>query len=172
MKNQIAIFSIIIVVILFFFTLSSCEKDPIDGDIVIDNELLDILYSESTDTLVIANQRFVLNTELYRNFFPGGAPRTRPLIAHTYIVDIDSIQIPDNIDVTKLYIVNNGQIWIPSPDACDNCSYPDFQLHNTYTDGPEWETNIYVDVIIKITDFNTSINYYLIAEDQLIYKVE
>jgi len=172
MKNQSAIFSIVIITILFLFALSSCEKDPIDGDIVIDNELLDILYSESTDTLVIADQRLILNTELYRNFFPGGAPRTRPLIAHTYIVNIDSIQIPDNIDVTKLYIVNNGQIWIPSPDVCDNCFYPDFELHSTYTDGPEWETGIYVDVIIEITDFNTSNNYYLIAEDQLIWKVE
>ena len=154
------------------FIFPSCEKDPIDGDIIVDNELLERLYSESTDTLTIENQILVLNTELYRNFFPGGLPESRPLTASVDIINIDSTQILDNIKINKLYVINNEQMWISTPIDCDNCYLPEYVLRINSSNGPEWETNIFVDVIIEIIDIEISTSYYLIAEDQLIYKVE
>jgi len=173
MNQKISSFSLIVIFLLSVFIISSCQKDPILGDVVIDNELREYLYSNSTDTLTIENQKLVINTELYRDFFPGGPPpSSRPLIASIDMVNIDSIQIQSNLDIIKLYVINNEEMWISTPTSCDNCYLPDFVLRKTSTDGPEWETNIYVDVVVEITNFDTSIKYYLMTKDQLIYKVE
>ena len=86
---------------------------------------------------------------------------------------IDSLPIINNLDITTLYVIHdNEQIWISSPKSLDHHHSPDFMLYRVSNDGPEWETNIYVDVIVEIIDFNTSTKYYLIAWDQLIIKVE
>ena len=158
---------------LLLLLIFSCEKDKMFGDVIVDNELYDYIYSQSNDTLLIDTQKLVLGTELYRNFFPGGnIPEKRRLIAHVEVKDIDSLSIVNTIDITTIYVINNEQIWISTPEDCDNCYYPEYILHRNSIDGPEWETNIYVDVIVEITDFNASSNYYLIARDQLIWKVE
>ena len=123
--------------------------------------------------ILINSQKLILETDLYRNFFPGGSIHEKKrLIANIMARSIDSLSIVNTIDITTIYVINNEQIWISTPVDCDNCYYPEYILYRTSIDGPEWETNIYVDVIVEITDLITSTNYYLIARDQLIWKVE
>ncbi len=68
---KLTLFTLIILLLL------SCEKDKMLGDIVVDNELREYLYSKSNDTILVETQKLVLETELYRNFFPGGMPEKR-----------------------------------------------------------------------------------------------
>ena len=157
---------------LIILLLLSCEKDKMFGDIVVDNELREYLYSKSNDTILVETQKLVLETELYRNFFPGGMPEKRRLVAYLNIINIDSLPVTNIMDVTNLYVINNERIWISTPKSGDNTYIPDFILNRISIDGPEWETNTYVDVIVEIMEFNNSSKYYLIAEDQLIVRVE
>jgi len=173
MKQRSIVIPIFTLFSLVILVISSCEKDKMLGDIVVDNELYEYIYSQSNDTIFVDTQKLILETDLYRNFFPGGGiHEKRRLFAHVMARSIDSLSIVNTIDITTIYVINKEQIWISVPVNCDNCYHPEYILHRNSIDGPEWETNIYVDVIVEIMDFNTSIKYYLIARDQLIYKVE
>jgi len=171
-KSLLVGFKIILlsIIMLQFY---SCEKDGLQGDIVIDNELRNLLYIDSKDTLNIDMQNLVLETELYRDFFPGGGiPEKRGLTASLNVRNIDSLLIEDNVDIVTLYVINGEQIWISTPESNDNYSIPDFILHRVSNDGPEWDTGNYVDVVVEIRGFSSSAYNYLISRDQLINRIE
>ena len=142
------------------------------GDVVVDSSLLEKLYLNAKDTLIVDNQKLVLETELYRDFFPGVTPINRRLIAPIYIASIDSLLISNNFEIKTLYVINKEQIWISNPKPKEDNYMPIFKICRISKDGPEWETNIYVDVVVEIKDLNTSRINYLIARKQLIAKIE
>lgn len=173
MKQLLSVISIFLLFSLSVLLFSSCDKDNISGDIVVDTELINMLYNNSKDTLKIDLQKLVLETELYRDFFPGGGlPEKRGLTASLYVRNIDSLFISNNVEIVSLYVINGNQIWISTPENIDNYSIPDFMLHRVSNDGPEWDTGKYVDVVIEIRGFTSSANNYLIARDQLINRIE
>lgn len=164
---------IIVLIIPFILLFLSCDKPNLFGEISTDEQLLQSLYSLSNDTLLIDNQKLVLETELYRNFFPGGIiPRDTRLVALIYVRNIDSLAISDKFSISKLYLINNDQIWISDPADPRNSSLSEFKISKISTDGPEWETGTYVDVIIKIENSLNSQISYLIAKEQLIIRIE
>ena len=149
--------------------LTSCEKPNIRED----SELLTHLYDNSDDTLTIQNSKYILETYLYRDFFPGGPiPKKSPLIADIYLINTDSLPIFEHLDVLKLYIIHDQLIYISSPVEGVQPNVPDFKLNKISRDGPEWGPNIYVDIIIEIINNLTNNRYLLIAKDQYIEKVE
>ena len=152
-------------------TIFSCKKDDLYGDVVVDSQLHDKLYLNAEDTIKIDNQNLVLQTELYRDFFPGVTKKNTRLIASIYIVNIDSLQISNKLDIKTLYVINKEQIWISNLNSPEDMM-PIYKLYRLSTNGPEWETNIYVDVVAAIEDLNTKKINYLIARNQLITKVE
>jgi hypothetical protein len=163
--------------ITFLFIISliifSCEKDNIYGDITYDSRLYASLYSDSVDTLTFGTNKLIIETELYRDFFPGGPiPRKSPLIASIYLVNCDSLSIPNNILIKKLYIINNQTIWISEPLDYGQLTYPDYKLFGLSNNGPTWDTGITVDVILKIVDESMQKDYFVIAKDQNIERVE
>lgn len=50
-------------------------------------------------------------------------------------------------------------------------NYPDYKLFGLSNKGPLWDTDITVDVILKIVDNSLQKDYFLIAKDQYIQKV-
>jgi len=153
-------------------TIFSCEKDKIYGDITDDSKLYTSLYLDSVDTLTIGTNRYIVETDLYRDFFPGGPiPRKSPLIAVVYLVNCDSLSIPDNIEIRKLYVINNQTIWISDPLDNGQVNNPDYKLFRLSNNGPLWDTDITVDVILKIVDNSVQKDYFVIAKDQYIQKV-
>ena len=161
----------IIVELLFCSTilmmLSSCG-DGLVGEVVTDTPLFDKLYLNAKDTISIDNQKLVLQTDLYRNFMPGFLPKRRGLNVYFEVVNTDSLIISKKFEVKDLYVLNGKQIWISDLKA-DTTSYlPVYEIRHYSTDGPEWETGIYVDVVVTIEDLTTSKIYYLIARKQLI----
>jgi hypothetical protein len=167
MKSRLNTRIILLLILVPFAT--SCEKPKISDD----PHLLETLYTNSLDTLTIENNRYFLETDLSRNMMPGGPiPTKRRLSALVFLVRADSLAISTNIPVVKLYVINYPQIWISKPDDSNLYEVPDFKLAKISIDGPEWDTDIYVDVVIEVINISTNDNYLLIARHQYIQKLE
>jgi len=161
--------TLIVHCLILFGFLTSCEKP----DVVEDPELLNNLYKESKDTVEIEGSKYILETELSRNFMPGGPiPTKRLLVAFVMLVNLDSVTVPDYIKITKLYVIKDQLIWISQPKDSNQPQIPDFKLYKVSTDGPEWETDKYVDVIIEITNNLNKNKFLLIAKQQYIMRLE
>ncbi len=151
--------------LLFIISLISCEKP----DVFEDTDLLNSLYTNSRDTINIENSEYILETYLSRNLMPGGPiPAKRPLVALIFLVNTDSLQISSDIDIRKLYVIKDRLIWSSDPADSNDPYVPDFKLGKVSNDGPEWNTDIYVDVVAEVIDRSIDDKYLVIAKHQYI----
>ncbi len=169
-------FNVFIRLLLVLIPLAqySCQKDNLEGEIIIDPAFIEDLKANSSDTVIIENQKLILETLIYRNFFPGGPinDKDRRLFALGWIVNTDSILITQNFIVSKLYVINNDQIWASEPETNQDCITPDYKSYMISRGGPEWETGIDVDIVISITNLTNNKQEFLIARNQIIEKIE
>ncbi len=143
----------------------SCERPNVTDD----STLIKEVYSNSLDTLLIDSHRYFLETDLSRNLMPGGPILTkRKLVAHLYLVNADSLQIPPEISITKLYVINGSLIWTSIPDDSNQPNVPDYKLDKVSSDGPEWETDIFVDVVAEVSNSSKNSKYLIIKRNQKI----
>ena len=153
--------------LLILIAVVSCEKPDISDD----QNLVNDLYTNSTDTIIVGTNEYFLETSLSRNFMPG-AFKNRSLVAVAYLVNADSLPISKYLSVTYLYVIKNGLVWISAPDVLHDAYLAEFKLGSVSNDGPEWETNIYVDVIAEISDRLTKDKYLIIARHQYIERAD
>ena len=147
---------------LFLF---SCEKPDITDDPFFAEQLI----TNSVDTILIDSHRYFLETELSRNLMPGGPiPTKRKLVALISLANADSLPISVNISITNLYVINDTSIWTSVPHEYTSLNIPDYKLIKVSTDGPEWETDIYVDVVAEITNNQTKQKILIKKRDQKI----
>ena len=153
------------VLLIGSLVLSSCEKPDITDDPLFAEQLL----TNSVDTILIDSHRYFLETELSRNLMPGGPiPTKRKLVAHISIVNADSLPISENISITNLYVINGSSIWTSVPHEYSFLNIPDYKLIKVSTEGPEWSTDIYVDVVAEITNNQTKQRILIKKQDQKI----
>ncbi len=158
-----------LIVTIFVALLSACEKPSV----IEDAELLNRLMANSVDTLVYNSSKHVIEAEAYRNFFPGSSiPTKRPLIASVSFVNLDSVRISTDLDITKLYIIKDPIIWVSSPTSTNSQSIPEYKLSKFSNDGPEWDTNILVDVVLEIWNSVNRESYLMIVRDITIERIE
>ena len=158
-----------LLITLFAALLTSCEKPSV----IDDAELLNRLLTNSVDTLVYDSSKHVIEAEVYRNFFPGSSiPTKRPLIAQVSLVNLDSVKISTDLDITKIYIIRDPLIWVSSPTSTSSQNIPEYKLSKFSNDGPEWDTNILVDVVLEIRNSFTKESYLLIVRDITIERIE
>ena len=149
MKNDGYVLTILSLLTILFWT--SCERPDISDDSILVQKLL----ANSYDTLLIDSHTYFLETDLSRNLMPGGPlPTKRKLVALIYLINADSLQIPPNISITRLYVIKGSMIWTSNPHDSNQTNVPDYKLDKVSTDGPEWETDILVDVVVEV--FNNS----------------
>ena len=149
--------------------LSACEKPKV----IEDSDLLSNLKSNSVDTLIFNSSKYTLDAYLYRNLFPGGPiPTARPLIAYIVLVNNDSVEISNELDITKLYVIKDPLIWISIPTLSNDDNIPDYKLIKISKDGPEWQTGILVDVVIEVSNKTIKDKYLIISKEITIDKVE
>jgi hypothetical protein len=163
--------------ILFSFLITaviSCSKNDLNPDVGVDTRLIEKLYLESKDTVVIDNQNLVLETDLYRDFFPGVPKKNTKLNASISVVNCDSSFITDRFEIKTLYVINMDQVWISDPKSQDDPYTPIFKVSGISINGPEWETGIfvYIDVVLAIQDLSTAKLNYLIARNQKIMRLD
>lgn len=158
-----------LIITFFVVLLSACEKP----NVIDDADLLDRLMTNSVDTLVYNSSKHVIEAELYRDFFPGSSiPTKRPLIASVSLVNLDSVRISTDLDIAKLYIIKDPIIWVSSPTSTNSQSIPEYKLSKLSNDGPEWDTDQLVDVVLEIRNSVKSENYLLIVRDITIERIE
>jgi hypothetical protein len=154
-----------IVVLIGSLLLYSCQKPDITDDPFLAEQLL----TNSVDTILIDSHRYFLETELSRNLMPGGpVPTKRKLVALISLVNADSLLISGNISITNLYVINGTSVWTSIPHEYVSLNIPDYKLIKVSTDGPEWETDIYVDVVTEITNNQTKQKTLIKKRDQKI----
>jgi hypothetical protein len=149
--------------------LSACEKPKVIEDL----DLLSNLKSNSVDTLIFNSSKYTLDAYLYRNLFPGGPiPTARPLIAYISLVNSDGIEISNELNITKLYVIKDPLIWVSIPTLSNDDNIPEYKLTKFSKDGPEWQTGILVDVVIEVSNKTTKDKYLIISKEITIDKVE
>jgi hypothetical protein len=152
---------------------ASCERDNISGDVVINGKMHVFLYVASHDTLEINGSPCILETSLYRDFFPGVyAHRNHSLIASVSIVNTDSMAISKRTVFRRLFVIHDEKIWISVPRNDPSTIQEVFKLGKLSTDGPEWGPDEYVDVVAELGEDNTSPSHFLIARNQKIIRIE
>ena len=158
---------------ILILSIGACHKDKLDGSVVTDPGLAAQLFSASQDSVIIDNQTLVLETELYRDFFPGMPSESRTnLQALVWVVNTDSSTITNRFNLSKLYIINNDEIWVSEPEVRNDANYFEFKLHAVSINGPQWDTGIKVDVVLEMIDLNSNQPKRLIAKDQVIERIE
>jgi len=163
----------ITILLLISILLICCKKDKISGELIENQNLSKELYSSSQDTVFIENSKFIIEAGLSRDFFPGGPmPGKTPLIADIFLINLDSIAIPAYIDIIKLYVINQKVIWVSNPGPASQNQELKFKLEKINSYGPEWPTDILVDVIVEIRNNNNNNNYFLISKNKNIDKTE
>ena len=93
----------------------------------------------------------------------------KPLISINRLVGVDSLDIPDNIDLKKQYVIRNNLIWIA--EYTDEEHYtPSNMLKRVSRNGPKWGPDEFVDIVTIVNDSHRNLNYYLSVEDVYINK--
>ena len=158
-----------LIITFFAVLLSACEKPSV----IEDAELLNRLMTNSVDTLVYNSSKHVIEAELYRDFFPGSSiPTKRPLIASVSLVNLDRVRISTDLDITKMYIIRDPLIWVSSPASTNSQSIPEYKLSKFSNDGPEWDTNVLVNVVLEIWNSVKRESYLMIIRDITIERIE
>ena len=172
MKKYRSVFLILFSLALLLFG-NSCQKDKLDGEVLNNPALAEELYSKAKDTFVFENQNLVLETELYRDFFPGVPSNGKTnLQALLWLISVDSSSITEQFSITKLYIINNNEVWVSVPDKRNDDYLPEYKSHYVSINGPQWDTGLKVDVVVALTRVSNSKEYFLIAHDQTITRIE
>ena len=160
--------SVILAFAILGYAIVSCEKPTVFED----DDLINSLYQMAKDTLAYESSYYILETELYRNLMPGGpVPKKSPLISILFLINIDSLDISDKLVLDRLYVINDDLIYKSIPEYLDESNLPNYKQSYICREGPEWETEINVDVVLELFSKSTDDRLYLIARDQLIKKV-
>ena len=131
------------------------------------------IRASAVETLTIGSNNLVLEASLWRDFMPMiGSVNGRPLISVNRLVDVNSIEIPDNIGLVKQYVINGDLIWEAAYEEQSAPEMPGNIIERVSRGGPEWETGISVDVIAEIYDSATRKTHYIKLENARIDRVE
>ncbi len=105
------------------------------------------------DTIVVENRRIYLSTYMWRDFQPISPENGHPLIAIVYLTAVDTIPLPKNISADGIWIVYNNEVW--KSWLTSESTPPEIKpnrLVKVAREGPKWGPNVFVDVIVRITD--------------------
>jgi hypothetical protein len=155
------------VLLISLVLLISCEKPDVSEN----SNLVNSLLANSNDTITIGNSKYILETDLSRDFMPNYQHK-RPLVALIFLVNIDSLPIPSDIDISKLYVIKDQLIWTSNPVDSNQPQVPDFKLDKIRNDGPEWDVNIFVDVVAEVINKTTNDKILIIARQQKIQRLD
>jgi hypothetical protein len=106
------------------------------------------------ETTTVQGRQFYLYTSMWRDFMPISPPDGRPLAGTVFITALDSLRFSDSLSTDAVWIVENQQVWkswfsiqqYPPNEIKKN------QLARIFNNGPKWGPDIYVTVVIRLTD--------------------
>ncbi len=163
---------ITIIVLLAF--LISCETEDvnIDNNVFFDRELISELNKKSLDTLIIGSNPYVLDAYLWRDFMPFSPPDGRPIISINWLRNLDSTLIPNNIDLTKQYVIHGDSVWISDYEIESPPNQIEYKIEKVSRGGPKWGPHIYVDVVSNIHDSDTNEDYFITLKNVYVGRTD
>jgi len=151
---------------------SRIEDDQISGNISIDKELIQELNADAYDTLFLESGTFILDAYIWRDFQPISPPNGKPMFSINWLINIDSVKIPDNIDLTKQFVINNDSIWISDYLNDVRPNQPIHKIEKYSNGGPKWGPGINVDVVAQIYDSLYDKIYYLKCKNVYVSRTD
>ena len=153
MNNITKILTIIGITTIIALSFLNCDRE------VKDTEQIEQLKGKAVDTLIIGSNSFVLDAFIWRDFMPGN--QNKGMISINWLIDTDSIKVPDNISMVKQYVIYKDKIWEANYEDEKRPEQPPYKIEEISRNGPMWDTSIYVDVISQIHDSQSNKDYYI-----------
>lgn len=164
---------VILIILPVIFLVAACE-DPIDSicpplwwfsDVPENPDIESV-----PDTIEIEGTHLYLSCELWRNFMPPSCSECSRLAAYIRIIDCDSVSVPGSVDPQYIWVLMGEERWgsIFSDEVLPP-NYPYVVLRIARC-GPKWETDILVDVIVKINSGDDV--YFIRKRGVIILRVE
>jgi hypothetical protein len=132
---------------LFLLWLSPSCQNPLVPSVPLDDLLAAPLVIE------LNGRSFSLETYLFRDFMPTVDPGGSPLIAVVYLTADDGQAFPDDVDCSRIWVVNGERVWETTfkdetrPRSLNHIN----QLAEVARDGPQWEIGARVEVVVRAT---------------------
>ncbi|MEK7123003.1 MAG: hypothetical protein AAB855_04065 [Patescibacteria group bacterium] len=125
----------------------------------------------TSEVISINGIEYTLETNLWRDFMPISPPDGKPLIAIITVKAHGETAVPSRIDATRLWAIKGNEIW-ETTFANEERFAPGDTLEKIGRDGPKWEPGTRVDVVIRVVDLQSGIQYLLKASNQDIIRTD
>ena len=127
--------------------VSGACQNPVSPSLPIDELLSAPLAIE------IAGRQFTLETEIYRDFMPGGSASDSALIAIVYLTAVDGQPFPIDVDGTHIWVVNGNSVWETNfaDESRPRSQSHLYQLTKIARGGPFWDVGTEVEVVVRVT---------------------
>ncbi len=148
--HQYKVFWILCISILII----ACKKYSLDD------------LSSAPEQIEIDGRVYILETDMSRVWNPE---YTYPIQGTVSIVAFDSLAFPTTVDVDKMWIVHENDVWEPEPidDAEPPGEY--FELKKAFRgQGADWNFDDSVDVVVHLIVDNDGTGYLLRAANQVL----
>ncbi len=119
----------------------------------------------------VQGQTYVLETSLWRDFMPISPPDGKPLIALLRVRTKDSTEVPPELDIDWVWVINGKQVW--EVKFSGQATRPNsFTLERVARNGPKWGPNAEVNVVVGLVYKPSKRIYLLKAPNQLIFRTD
>jgi hypothetical protein len=120
---------------------------------------------------MVDGTHYILEAFLWRDFMPVCPPDGQPLIAANYLVNLDSVAVPERFDLIRQYVIMEDSVWVAgySGTAYSPAVY---KIARKSTNGPKWGPFITVDVIARVRDSETHTDHLLQCDSVLIIRTD
>ena len=123
------------------------------------------------ERIEIENRQYILESYLYRDFMPISPPDGKNLIASVKVTATDLQEFPSSINANRLWVIKSPEeIWETAFTNETHTPPYDYQLEKVARDGPMWEPNSQVDIVVEILHEGNT--YLLKASNQTIYRTD
>lgn len=155
--------------ILFTLLISAsgCAENEDDLSFQIDPNKIAALTNQATEQVTINGTTLELFVYLQRDFMPVYSSGSPKLSSVNFAVDLDSISIPESVQLIEQYVINGDSIWTANYNSEDYNPLP-YVIHKVSLNGPTWQTGKEVTVISKLLNSDDGSTHYLIKEHQVI----
>jgi hypothetical protein len=137
----------------------------------VDQQRINELLNMSSEQATIDGTTLELYSYMWRDFMPISPPNGKSLTSINWLVDIDSVAIPNHIMLSEQYVINGDSLWTASYTEEERETQP-YVIERISREGPKWEPYVEVIVIAKVVDSNTNSEYFLIRDNQTIERTD
>jgi hypothetical protein len=95
-----------------------------------------------------SGQTYQLETYLWRDFMPMAPPGGKGLVAIARLVEVESKPISQGTTLDYLWVIHGDEVWATEFSDESRPSGPAFKQEAVARDGPQWEPNVEVEVVV------------------------